>query len=792
MQTRPSGICPSKIMIVGEAPGESEVRAGEPFIGASGEELNRMLHEAGIMRSECFTTNVARDRPRQNDIGMFVAMRKKDITQYHKPYRDKYVTPEILEGVALLQKEVKLCNPNVILAFGNVALWVLTGEWGIKKWRGSELVSDWLHRADGTQIKVIPMYHPAYILRDWSARGITIHDLKRAKRESLTSEITRRDYDYIIRPSYSQVISVLDTLQKLIEANPCWLSVDIETRAGHTACIGVAWSKEDAMCIPLMCVHDQSGYWKIEEEVEISWRLYLLLSHTNAKIIGHNFSYDAQYFYRHLLFIPNLAHDTMIGHHTCFSNTPKALDYVSSMYNEHYVYWKDDGKLWDASMGEDQYWGYNCDDCCFTFEVAMAEIKLVDALGRNEVHSFQQALVWPVLEAMNHGINVDIQVRDAFRISLKAEMAERLSYINAVLGHPLNLNSPKQVRELFYRDLAQRPVLNRKTKTPSCDEEALRTIVKREPLLAPLVRRIVEYRSLGVFLNTFVEAKLDVDGRLRCSYNICGTETFRFNSGENAFGSGCNFQNISTGGATENEDLVLPNLRTMYIPDTGHTFFDVDLDSADLRIVCWESDCREMKAMLAEGAKVYVEVAKEYYKDPSFTKKHRMYTIFKSLCHGTHYLGSASGLAGRLGLPVREIEKIQRWYFGKFPEIKRWQEDFCAKVRSEKVVTNPFGYKIHIFDRITDETFREAIAWLPQSTVACLINRGFMNLYKNEKSIQVLLQTHDSLSGQFPTEKKDWAIQTIIANCTIPLPYSDPCIIPVGIKTSEKSWGDCE
>ena len=58
MQIRPTGPCPAKIMLVGEAPGEREVAEGQPFVGFSGQELSKMLQEAGIMRSECFITNV--------------------------------------------------------------------------------------------------------------------------------------------------------------------------------------------------------------------------------------------------------------------------------------------------------------------------------------------------------------------------------------------------------------------------------------------------------------------------------------------------------------------------------------------------------------------------------------------------------------------------------------------------------------------------------------------------------------------------------------------------------------
>ena len=106
----------------------------------------------------------------------------------------------------------------------------------------------------------------------------------------------------------------------------------------------------------------------------------------------------------------------------------------------------------------------------------------------------------------------------------------------------------------------KKEIFNRKTGTITLNDEALQKMAQREPMLRPLVRRITEHRSLGVFLSTFVGARLDKDQRLRCSYNIAGTETFRLSSSANAFDSGLNLQNIPKGGGAE-EELQLPNVQ---------------------------------------------------------------------------------------------------------------------------------------------------------------------------------------------------------------------------------------
>jgi DNA polymerase-1 len=228
------------------------------------------------------------------------------------------------------------------------------------------------------------------------------------------------------------------------------------------------------------------------------------------------------------------------------------------------------------------------------------------------------------------------------------------------------------------------------------------------------------------------------------------------------------------------------------------TFYDIDLSKADLRIVVWESDCKEMKAMLKEGRDPYIEIAREFYRDPTITKKsasggeNPKYRLFKSFAHGTHYLGTPQGLARRLGLTVHEADRTQRWYFERNPEIRAWQNEFVRTLNRTRKVRNVFDFERYYFDRIDDSTAREAIAWLPQSTVALYINHILVALDETSRLVQPLLQVHDSLPGQFPTARADESLADLRRAAEIVLPYDDPLVIPIDIKTSTVSWGACE
>ncbi len=793
----PSGSVNAKLMIVTDCVSYRDIHSN---LILGDREFDKMLSEAGGMRSACFVTALIREQVYGQSFDGLVAASKKAITPNHRALHDRMVLPVVSLSLDRLVRDIELVKPEVILGLGNGVLFALTGKWGVKSWRSSLLEYT---TPSGHKCIVIPTYHPSYVQAVWKDRNVIIHDIRKAWDLAHAEErFQAPDYDFLIEPSFTQVVSTLRMLQAKVELAPTKLSVDVETRGGHLACTGIAWSNLEAICIPqLRAVHpdmpgwqDRIHYFRAEEEAFILHLLQRLLSHPNAEVIGQNFIYDAQYFWRWFLFIPRFKRDTMLAQHSIFSSMQKGLDFLSSMYTKAHVYWKDESKNWNPKLGERQLWIYNCKDCCVTYEIDTAQQKFIDdfALTWPELRSisdFQQTLFWPVLNSMNIGLRVDNNSKGQLSTELAAAIAEREAWISSALGFDLNIKSPVQMKDLFYRLLGQKPIISRKTGSQTCDDNALDKIALREPLLRPLCSKIRELRSLGVFRSTFLEAPVDTDQRMRCSFNIAGTETYRFSSSENAFNSGMNLQNIPSGDESEG----LPNIRKLFIADEGMEYFDVDLDSADLRIVVWESDCKEMKAMFAEGLKPYVEVAKEYYRDPTIDKHHPSYKLFKALCHGTNYLGTASGLSGRIGLIAAEVDRIQQWYYGKFPEIKTWQDDLCARLRSDRFVQNVFGYRVWFFDRIEGTVVNQAVAAVPQSTVACLINRGYKALYDNEPDIQVLLQVHDSLAGQYPIALREQAQQKIIDHCAVPLPYSSgPLIIPVGIKSSTVSWGDCQ
>lgn len=538
------GPSPAKIMIVTEHATADDLWKGFPLAGSQGDFFNKLLHEAGIIRSECYTTSVMKTRPVADNINRYYTQTKSTaqklgLTQVHA---NTWVAPEIPKMVASLQDEIAVVQPTVIIAVGDFAMWALTGVYGsVDTWRGSFL--------DGPHSTiVIPTYTPSFIYKKWEVKGFCVRDLQRARAAATRPELYQYPaYAFQVAPTYSQVMDVLQALHtRLLAGEELWLACDIETIARHISCIGIAWNVREALCIPFMTL--DGHYWAEEEEFQISLLLRTVLTHPSCKVIGQNFNYDNQHFAKHYGYLPNLAFDTMIAQHVLFPGIPKALDFLSSMYCHWHRYWKDEINDYNKlPENMTQYWTYNCKDVCVTFEVAFVLMELLSHCSRWPQFEFMLTTSKSALRSMLKGIRVDAKERGVVAGRLMEAIAEYEALIHDIVGFPLNVASPKQMKAFFYDELKLPIQIDKKTKQPTCNAKALATLAQKEPLIRQLVELIDKKRSLGVFLSTFCMMPLDSDGRMRCSFNVCGTETMRFSSSENAFGNGGNLQNIPKG-----------------------------------------------------------------------------------------------------------------------------------------------------------------------------------------------------------------------------------------------------
>jgi DNA polymerase-1 len=240
--------------------------------------------------------------------------------------------------------------------------------------------------------------------------------------------------------------------------------------------------------------------------------------------------------------------------------------------------------------------------------------------------------------------------------------------------------------------------------------------------------------------------------------------------------------------------LVLPNIKKLFVPDRGMMLFDADLAGADAQIVAAEADDQPLLKAFREGLDVHSANAEALFGN-GFTKlqgvaRKAKRQETKQGVHGTNYGASARTLAGILNWSVSDANAFQNRWFSLHPGIRTWHQRTEGELRRSRTATNKFGYRIVYFDRI-DTLLPQALAWVPQSTVALVCFKGALRLKQELPWVDILLQVHDSLVFQVPMHRAD-QFEVLSRTLEVPVPYPQPLTISWGLARSEKSWGDCE
>jgi DNA polymerase family A len=240
--------------------------------------------------------------------------------------------------------------------------------------------------------------------------------------------------------------------------------------------------------------------------------------------------------------------------------------------------------------------------------------------------------------------------------------------------------------------------------------------------------------------------------------------------------------------------VTLPNVRKIFIPDPGYVWFEGDLKGADAQVVAWEAEDHDLKEAFKSGLDVHVKNAEDMW-GVDFTRlakgsyaRDKKRQECKHTVHGCNYGCTPRTTAIQRGWTVHEAERFHKRWFDLHPGILKWHRRIEAQLAKNNTIQNSFGFKRIFFDR-SESNFTEALAWIPQSTVAINSYQGFFQLEQKYPFTEALLQNHDSmcwqwLKGQVPP------VDDIKSTLRVKTPYPDPLYIPWDLKCSEKSWGD--
>ena len=636
--------------------------------------------------------------------------------------KDVWISPEIWQQLQDLFTQIRAVQPKLIILAGKWSLLFLAtmldgsdsqlttvartkttfkrklffGD--LNKYRASLLTT--FSQLDLPKVVVLPILNPAFHWispdkeRIYQKDYLKVAGLFRKLTSGTTvEEVLTSKQTLIISETKEQALALLTELLEVLQSKPTKVAIDVETRSKTIDCIGFAYRDNEGFTIPFTYQYSyvneveetvwykdrwevvpagqsitvDKNYWTLEEETEVLYALQKVMLHVNCLHVGQNYSYDVQWFYREWKLSITAKQDTMILSHVLFNYMPKDLGLLASLYIDDFSYWK--GGLHGDNNTR---WLYNISDCIYTLgiENILDSLLAKENLALQTFYRFQQDQVCKhITTLMNRGVAVDLTLKEQLRteyIELHKHAKELLQWLTGDIE--FNPDSTAQIKVLFKDICGITPVIDRKTKSETFGAKAMLVYLEEYPVWRTLLTTYLEYKRLGVFVRTFLSAKVSEDGKMRCSYNVAGTKTYRLASRKNIDGGGLNLQNLPSGARggfklnmvlqdyrndeTEDslEDVVdegfeveiLSNselqanfgrVKDIFVPDSSDwIFFDADYSAIDLQFVVWESDCKFLKDIIKRGEDVYSMLAEQYYGYP-VTKNSEARQVFKAVCH---------------------------------------------------------------------------------------------------------------------------------------------------------------
>lgn len=728
----------AKLMIVGEAPGKNEENLGYPFAGATGKIVDDLLKGANLNRADLYLTNVVKVRPPDNKL-----MRLKEIGK------------SIDDFLPQLWEEIKVINPNCILAIGDLALKTLTGNTGIKKWRGSILSS-----LNGYP-KVVSTIHPASILHSEESSGGMMswkdlvyiqEDFKRAAEESLTRELRLPDRNLHIARNSLDLCRYLD---RYAESN--LVTIDIEAYKTIPTCISLAFNRYESCSVPL--IQMDNSFPIMMHDLVPMWRLLTdFFNQKNLRINGQNLKYDIVKLKDQCkLKLPSPYFDVMLAFHTLYPEMPKKLSFIQSLLTRE-PYHKDEYAEFNPKTDKvDRIYLYNAKDSAVTHECY--EVLIEDLKNENMSEFFFQH-VMPLhnlyMNLEEVGLLVDLNARKMLHKKYDEWGKKNDEELTKLCGNPLNVNSPKQVAMLLYGELK---LPTRKDVGEETLMGLMNNVVKNETHKS-ILRLILNTRKIKKCNSTYVGASICKDGRLRTQYFITGTETGRSSTQKlkppvSLEPEGIPFHNLTKHGDTVSGEKIGKDIRKMLIPDPGFVFVECDKSQCQARIVAMLADDKEALFLFSAFDRTGLPQFDIHRVTASWilgidplivTKDQRQFG--KPIRHAGNFAMGKGRLSIMADISQYRAGKVLDIFHEKSPNIRKvFHKEIQECLMKDRSLTDPYDAKRTFADKMGDELFKEAYAHLPQRIEINSLRKAMMCIKREMPEVIFVIEAHDSFTA---------------------------------------------
>jgi len=667
--------------------------------------------------------------------------------------REDFLTFEIA-GPDLHTRLNAYPNLRVIVPLEERALAEVTGLRSIDKWQLSPLdtISSFTCR------KAIPTYHPDRVRKDMGLNLLVELALKRVREECDTLEYARKPYRFKFNPTLTEAHEILNHLKTLTAKD--WLSVDIETGRGQINTVGFAWTPSDAVALGVL--PDRCG---AEEYYKLWSSIGDVLCGPSRKVM-QNGIYEVLYFARYGLNLANFSHDTMLAQRLLWPEFEKGLANVGRFYTKE-PYWKDSGKI-EASESGKRDWGairdwtahydYNCRDTSNTLEACLAQRADLEARG---ILSFYDEKVIPVArltqEMCLRGLPICAETKLKLTTEYEAKCLELVSGLSVPpkrAKKQISLVTRTQKLDLLKSKGYAIPKTKDKetgAMKESVDEKSIKKLRIKYPNDPDLPRflALAEYEKA---LSSYLRAETDpLDGNVRFALDPLSTETMRMSCSLDPWSRGFNAQTMN-------------KVAKKMIRSPDRIFVQVDLKQAESRFVAYDSgDLGLIQCLEDPKRDIHSEVAAEIFgcsieqvRAERKTGDSSKRQLGKKSGHGANYgMSDATFVESclkELDLVITRdfAHKVLEAYHVLFPGIRQWHAAIRKELWNTRKLTSPFGPVRYFYGRMEDNTFRQAYAYRPQSTIPWVVNELLLSLSakreRGELSFWAHLQCHDSLT----------------------------------------------
>lgn len=686
-----------KVMFIGEAPGYREDEINKPFQGKAGQLLDSYLKDVGLDRSDIYITNVCKCRPPSNRTPT-----KKEIKEC-RPY---------------LWKEILTVRPDYLVLLGNTALQGVMGYSGIKEARGK-----WV---EVEELKILPTYHPAAILRNPNLAPRMKSDLQKLALVLDGGSTLENDIPFTFCKTKEDLKAYLKAARKAVDH-----SYDVETipDTDIVLCMASTFELKDGSTsswfIPL--AHPQSPFrrkWKtvmqyIAPTIERQEPFTCFTTAQNGK-------FDNKKFRVNVKCNPRLTFDTMLGSHLIDENTPHDLGYLSATWAGAPSYKEE---VDNTKLAETDIWKvavYNVGDTFYTLGVKKQLKKKLKEDGRlfkifkyctmpaarameqGELRGFyldQKQLhhmigvalknMWDALqkvaEFLPGGYELETCVNCRRRLADKRlqpcptpEMIKE-GYRCKKYSEPkglqtFNINSSQQMGWLMFDHLEIEPVEYTDAGKPSTAEDSL-VYMKHD-----IIKHLLDYREWEKLWTTYLRPwseMVDEKGRIYTSFLLHGTVTGRWSSRKP------NIQNVPRN----------PEIRKIISSPPGWKFVECDLSQIELRGVAHCAPEPTMLRIYQTNGDIHVETACVITgKTPDQVTKDdrkKAKAVNFGFVYGMGWKKFMKYAKEKYDVEFteKEAKTIRKRFFDKYKGLKPWHDRQKRIVKSLGFVRSPLGRK---------------------------------------------------------------------------------------------------